>query len=158
MAFGIISYTSAFFQWDERYCMLGDELLGLSYLMSSDYNPCYSSPTRKILDGINGLIIFFKTPDKELKFNKLVYRYYEALRNYYENVTIGCNSFGIIFIDGTTSKKREKVLKADMALAEFLESNMHFFEHDFSDIKRTETNFKLIPFFNELIWKNTNIQ
>ena len=151
MEFGVVTYISTYLQLGQHYILINDSLLGLSYIMSSDYNPCYVSPTRKILDGINGRIIFFKTPDKELKFNKLVYRYYEALRNYYENATIGCNSFGIIFIDGTTSKKREKVLKADMALAEFLESNMHFCEHDFSDIKRTQTNWKLIPSFNELI-------
>lgn len=151
MEFGVVTYISTYLQLGQHYILINDSLLGLSYLMSSDYNPCYASATRKILDGINGRIIFFKTPDKELKFNKLVYRYYEALRNYYENVTIGCNSFGIIFIDGTTSKKREKVLKSDMALAEFLESNMHFCEHDFSDIKRTQTNWKLIPSFNELI-------
>ena len=151
MEFGVVTYISTYLQLGQHYILINDSLLGLSYLMSSDYNPCYDSPTRKILDGINGRIIFFKTPDKELKFNKLVYRYYEALRNYYENATIGCNSFGIIFIDGTTSKKREKVIKSDMELAEFLESNMHFCEHDFSDIKRTQTNWKLIPSFNELI-------
>ena len=151
MEFGVVTYISTYLQLGQHYILINDSLLGLSYLMSSDYNPFYASPTRKILDGMNGRIIFFKTPDKELKFNKLVYRYYEALRNYYENATIGCNSFGIIFIDGTTSKKREKVIKSDMELAEFLESNMHFCEHDFSDIKRTQTNWKLIPSFNELI-------
>ena len=119
MVFGIISYTSAFFQWDERYYMLGDELLGLVSLMS-DYNPIPISPTREILKSSSGHIISFDQANKELKFNRIVRKYYETLCDCYDGVTVGRNSFGIIMIGTFNCKKLEKVRKVDEELAKFL--------------------------------------
>ena len=150
MVFGIISYTSAFLQWDERYCMLGDELLGLVCLMS-DYNCIPTSPTREILKSSSGHIISFDHANKELKFNKIVRKYYEALSNYYEGVTVGRNSFGIIWIDGFNRKKYEKVRKVDEELAKFLKSKMKLSMHDFSYTELKNTNWKLFPSIKELI-------
>lgn len=150
MVFGIISYTSAFFQLDEKFWMLGDELLGLVCLMSG-YNPIPTSPTKWILKSSSGHIISFDQANKELKFNRIVRKYYEALRNCYDGVTVGRNSFGIIMIDGFNCKKVEKVRKVDEELAKFLKSNMKLSRHDFSYTELTNTNWKLFPSFNELI-------
>lgn len=150
MVFGIISYTSAFFQWDERYSMLGDELLGLVCLMSH-YNPIPTSPTKWILKSSCGHIISFDQANKELKFNRIVRKYYEALSNYYDGVTVGRNSFGIIMISSSNRKKYEKVRKVDEELAKFLKSNMKLSRHDFSYTELTNTNWKLFPSFDDLI-------
>lgn len=150
MVFGIISYTSAFFQWDERYWMLGDELLGLVSLMS-DYNRIPTSPTREILKSSSGHIISFDQANKELKFNRIVRKYYEALCNCYDGVTVGRNSFGITMIGVFNCKKIEKVRKVDEELAKFLKSNMKLSRHDFSYTELTNTNWKLFPSLNELI-------
>ena len=150
MVFGIISYTSAFFQWNERYYMLGDELLGLVCLMSH-YNPIPTSPTKWILKSSGGHIISFDQANKELKFNRIVRKYYEALSNYYDGVTVGRNSFGIIMISSSNRKKYEKVRKVDEELAKFLKSNMKLSRHDFSYTELTNTNWKLFPSFDELI-------
>ncbi len=150
MVFGIISCTSAFFQWDERYYMLGDELLGLVSLMS-DYNPIPISPTREILKSSSGHIISFDQANKELKFNRIVRKYYEALCDCYDGVTVGRNSFGIIMIGTFNCKKLEKVRKVDEELAKFLKSNMKLSRHDFSYTELTNTNWKLFPSRNELI-------
>ena len=150
MVFGIISYTSAFFQWDEKFYMLGDELLGLVCLMS-DYNPIPTSPTKWILKSCRGHIISFDHSNKELKFNRIVRKYYEALNNYYDGVTVGRNSFGIIMVDGSNYKKEKKVRKVDEELAKFLKSNMKLSRHDFSYTELTNTNWKLFPSIKELI-------
>ena len=148
--FLILSYTSYYCQHNDFY-KASDDLLGIAYLMSSGCNFNFLSPTKELLKDLEGKIVTFKTPDKELKFNKLVRKYYKSISDYYKHVTIGRSVSGNIIIDGTTFDRECKVRNIDSAIAKFLKENMISYKEDFSDAIRTESSLKLIPSFNELL-------